>query len=431
MTIGSGYDCNHQQEKCNFSARGLVETDHESFHRNILWDIPATYTPEKTFLTLELSLPKFWYKHNIHLLYDFNKALNCLKKLLEKRLHCRFPNTVNWQVWRLDVCYSWRLPSQQLAQQLLDSLKRIKYPRKIPIIFETTIIFTGATYTFKFYLKHPEFRKNDMKALIKDKVPLELVNEFESKALGVIRCEATLRRKYLTREGIETVSDVMNPSIEFEPDEEFKLLNAHMLEDKDMLRDALRVILFETIEQRNWTPEQAYSICNSDDSSSVKDGEVLTASCQEVEINGREIEYNGGGVIVHKKDTPVTILQFFLNKYLGENRGMSSADQVKAKLLEKYKPSKAARLLGFWLHVQKFDSADAKSLYGKTLFYDAKSDLKAAGVSLVDTPTLVLVDKHFLQTFNFDIPSQYVTNRVDDYRDSASILNLPDANTES
>jgi len=43
---------------------GVAKTDGVSFHRELRWDIPANYEPNCK-LTLEFSVPKYWYGHNI------------------------------------------------------------------------------------------------------------------------------------------------------------------------------------------------------------------------------------------------------------------------------------------------------------------------------------------------------------------------------
>ena len=68
---------------------GLANADQNSFHREIKWDVPYHYSEEGTFLTVELSLPKLYYGHNIHLLYNFVAALEVLKTMLEKHFGFR------------------------------------------------------------------------------------------------------------------------------------------------------------------------------------------------------------------------------------------------------------------------------------------------------------------------------------------------------
>jgi hypothetical protein len=104
---------------------------------------------------------------------------------------------------------------------------------------------------------------------------------------------------------------------------------------------------------------------------------------------------------------------------------MQTVDEVEAKLASVYKPVKATRLTGLWLYVQKFGTAKAKATLGDRPYYRAKADLKKAGVSLVEPPSNVIhVDRDFFQNFRFEVPSRFVTNRVDNFRNSENLLNL-------
>lgn len=72
----------------------------------------------------------------------------------------------------------------------------------------------------------------------------------------------------------------------------------------------------------------------------------------------------------------------WIKRFASETEAENSHDEAKVKLFEKYKRSKAARLLGFWLHVHLIGIDAAKKSYGKSSFYAAQADLKAAGVDL-------------------------------------------------
>ena len=202
--------------------KGLAELDQHSYHRHIYFDFPELYTPDYTYLVFEFSIPKFWYGHNISLLYDFLTALQEFKRLIEKQfgLHTkrksdRLPDVLSWLVSRVDICYAWQFPSQSICHQYLDSLKRLRYPRLKPIPYPTSLMFLGTTYSLKFYEKLPEFIQHDAKELKKNKANPDYIDYLKKKADGVLRVEATLRHRYLTRIGIETVADLVNPIIEF------------------------------------------------------------------------------------------------------------------------------------------------------------------------------------------------------------------------
>ncbi|WP_029630625.1 phage/plasmid replication domain-containing protein [[Scytonema hofmanni] UTEX B 1581] len=407
--------------------RGLAFMDQHSFHRDIRWDVSPTYIPEETFLTLELSVPKFWYGHNIHLLYDFAEALAQLKKILDKQLHCRFSDAMTWKVLRVDCCYAWRCPSQKIAQQILDSLKRLHFPRKKPIIYPESILFAGATYSVKFYLKYPEFLQHDRKILLKDKASLEWINYLEELSKGVLRYEATLRRQYLKTKNINTVFDLTNASIKLEWSQEFIELNDHITEDNpEALSACMMIIIGYTNRQKyNLSIEEIHQRILDNNPHPLNDGDVYYAPPQTLIIEpGDELVHKGGGFTIRKVDNPTSILQYFLKRFLGENRGMQEADEVKLKLYQKYKRDKAHRLYATWLAVQRDGSQGLKEDIGDRSFYRIKADLKAAGCSFVEPPKVTTLDDKFIKSFTLDVPSNYATNQVDDFRDSSNVINI-------
>jgi hypothetical protein len=408
---------------------GLAETDQNSYHREIRWDIPTNYLPphgklvdgefieaDRTFLTLELSLPKLSYGHNIHLLYDFIDAIRKLKKLLEKQFNlqtkAKLADIGQWQVWRVDCCYAWRMPNQQVAQQILDSLKHLHYPRKKPTIYPTAIVFTGRTYSVKFYLKLPEFKNHDLKALLKAKANLEWINHLEQKADGVLRYEATLRRQYLQKQDINTVADLMRPVVQFEMD--FDIGD----QSPQFLFEAIMTVYLQSSEippSTNWLDQ-------------LKDGDYFALpSGAEIcnEDTGQTVyTHLGGGMTFQERDNPTAILQYFLEKFVGEH-GMQKADEIEARLMAVYKTDRVARLVSFWLYVQRFGTEKAKDIFGRNYYYRARADLKKAGVSLIEaTDSVVTINADFFRDFKLKIPSQHVTNRFDDFGDHDNVLNF-------
>jgi Phage replication protein CRI len=440
--------------------RGLAELDKYSYHREIFWDIPDSYRVNNTFLVLEFSLPKYWYGHNIDLLYDIITVLNELKKLFEKQLHCKFSKVETWLIFRVDCCYAWKCPTQLIAQQVLDSLKHLSYPRKKPKIYPESIMFTGRTYSLKFYLKLPEFQTHDKKALLKGKANSDWINFLEQKASGILRCEATLRRQYLKTKNILVVGDLINSNLSIKLDEVFRENNPSIISqfsDKSALfLDVIDCILIhdfckrsnisvrefekitfdqylETLRLRNTTNHDDFNGYINYVRSTVRNTAIarlvddnvykLEISNQEIHFYNINLSHNGGGLIIEKQSNPMTILNYFLKKFLGSNPSMQEADKIKTILLEKYKPVKAARLVGFWLYIQRFGSDEAKVIYGRDSYYKSKRELKEAGVSLIEPPKDL--DNKFLDSFKFEIPSSYVVNQVDNFRDSSNIINLP------
>lgn len=419
--------------------RGLAKLDSPSFHREVFWDVPDSYIVGETFLTIELSVPKFWYGTNIHLLYSFVEALSELKKILEKILRCRFVDVLQWQVFRVDVCYAWRCPDQRTAQMLLDALKHLHYPRKRPVIYPTAIMFTGGTYSLKFYLKLPEFLHHDRKALLKSKASLEWVEHLEQKATGVLRCEATLRRKYLKRRGILTIKELAVPTMWFEPTVEFSELNHHVLESKELFDTLVASIildddLYESLEEtfNSISNKELFETDIINNSLQIlEDGELISSPPAVITTTKSELKYNGGSLVVRKEPSSVELLNYFITKFLGESRIMQTADEVQAALLEKYKPLKAAQLASVWLYVNRFGTNKAKELFGKNYYYRARRAMKEAGVSFVEPPKTTAKNVLFLRDFDFKVPSPYVTNAVDDFRDSDNVLNLHMEKVES
>lgn len=395
--------------------KGLANVDGKSFHRQLKWDIPTDYGPDCK-LFIEFSVPKYWYGQNIRLLYDFLKALQHLRGTLNRQFNLkgknRLPEVETWHVSRVDVCYAWKFPNQRLAQRYLDSLKHLHFPRKRPTIYPTAILFAGSTYSLKFYLKLPEFKSHDRKELLKSNASLEWINYCESIADGVLRFEATLRGKYLKRQNIDTVGDLLNPV------ELFEWVDGTIPNTKEEQALALFVMSSHYLEQ-----------CKNDDKEShpLHDGLVLTAPATKVDFNGHILNYEGGTAIFRERDRPTSVLQYLITKFIGENSGMQRVDEIQAKLSESYKPVKAARLMSFWLYVQRFGSERAREDFGHNSYYVSKRDLKKAGISLIEPPSgnnITILDRDFMQNFKLEVPSENVTNKVDDFRDSENVLNF-------
>jgi len=72
-----------------------------------------------------LSLPKFKYFSNIHLLNDYLPALQDLKKYLNNAFKFNFIDVDFWQVMRLDLCQSYDLKSDLLVKTTLSALNKV------------------------------------------------------------------------------------------------------------------------------------------------------------------------------------------------------------------------------------------------------------------------------------------------------------------
>ena len=403
---------------------GVAKTDGESFHRELRWDIPSNYEPDCK-LSLEFSVPKYWYGHNVRLLYDFVAALRHLKEGLETQFklktRAKLPDVMTWQVFRVDVCYNWQFPTQQACHQFLESLKRLRFPQKKPIIYPTAIMFAGVTYSLKFYEKLPEFRNHDLKEMLKAKADLSWVNHCEELAEGVLRVEATLRRKYLKRQNIHTVNDLTR-SIQ-----EYEWIEGDMPESED---EQLVTIFVATALKLQEKGVDLNELVNGNRSSTtpIENGMEFPVPSFELDFNG--VLYRRADpttLTVRRRDNLVAILQYLLTKFVGVEAGMQTVDEIQLKLMEVYKPVKAGRLVSIWLYVQRFSSAEAREIFGRQSFDYSKREMKKAGVSLIEPPnakSITVIERDFFQNFKLEVPSEHVTNKVDDFRNGGNILNF-------
>lgn len=399
--------------------KNLIETDGESFHRQLRFDFDATWTP-RSRLILEFSIPKFWYGHNIHLLYDWIAALRLLKSMLEKQFKLTRMKLIpveDWDLLRADFCYAWRFPSQKLAQAYLDSLKAITFPWKEPVIRSTSISFPGSSYTVKIYLKRPEFFTHDRKELLKSNASLEWITHLENLADAVLRFEVSARKRWLKRNNIQTVGDISHN-------------DAHIVFDRLNPNQTLQDAYVGFLGVMQSLGDQGVEILDGDFSSIdsgqsfMPEAEIFQAYSEDGELAKYEIK-NPVGFKIFKHGTALEIVIKMLKKFVGEGT-MLSDHQVQEKLLDVYTSQKAARLTAFWVYIQRFGLDKAKETFGKNSYYSARSDLKKAGIDLIERPdNIIFLDDEFLGRFKLKAPSIDVTNAHDDFRDSGNILNLP------
>lgn len=406
--------------------RGLAETDRESFHREIAWDVSGEWKDtEEVYIIVELSLPKLWQGHNIDLLHDAEAGLNKLRDTLNHSLEFkgreRLPAIRKWRIKRLDLCYAWKLPSQSIAQSLLDSLKVIKFPWKQPVIRQPSITFVGgkhSTYSAKFYLKLPEFKAHDRKEMIKRKWNLEYINHLERKAEGVLRFEVTCRWQWLKVNGLTTVKELLEPIKAIEWDE--SITNSDM--DETQLRIASAMLLIYKLPPQN-LPIKGQEFATIINDYCANNGEYFSLPPGRIRFGAVEFDYPGGGFKVRFTSKIESFLRGFLVKFVGENPSFGPAARVQQKLLEKYKPNIAANLTAFFLFVQKFGSNAAKELYGRQAFDYKKRQLKAAGVTLLEQKESVILAKDFFSSFSLGIPSDHVVNSHDNFGGQDNLLN--------
>ncbi len=407
--------------------KGLAETDQDSYHRNILWDVPETYHNDETCLTVELSLPKLYYGDNIRLLHEPIKAIELLNTFLNQQFKFRGKQRLchfdQWRIRRLDCCYCWKFPTEELARAFLDSLKKIdRFPYKKPTIRDTSISFTSgksATYSAKFYLKLPEFKAHDEKEMRKAKRAESDIEFRKCLATGILRFEVTLRAKWLQRNEINTLKDVLYPTWRVIFDDELVKASLPFFNQKTSLAFLMQHHLSNASEK--WQDIKDLPI-----ESYFHDGLYVSAP-EGIYTNGHLVyDHPGGGFTVEAtQNRPERILQQMLEMFIGKDARMAIPDQVREKLLSHYKPVTAANLTAFWLYVQKFGSDEAKRIYGDRAYYYKKGQLRKAGVGLLERKdNTLLVGKDFFTNFALSIPSEHVGNQTDDFRDSQNLLNL-------
>lgn len=159
------------------------------------------YNSNTDRLYLEFSIAKYYYNHNVYLLYssDIDLGINKFFDFLRSRLP-NIPPLNTWILDRLDVCYSWKFHDQETAEKLCRVLQSLQYPRQKVYRYESSVLFVGSSYSSKFYLKKPEFYKHDFPYIVQ--YDPDQAHKILSIADGVLRFEVTIRKKYLKSYGL-------------------------------------------------------------------------------------------------------------------------------------------------------------------------------------------------------------------------------------
>jgi II/X family phage/plasmid replication protein len=185
----------HEYTKKNKSTGNLDYIYHKneiivgSFNRDL------NFTLKDTSVDIELSLPKYWYGHNVLLLYpsQLPEVINDLYQEFVSYFG-DFTHYDKWRITRVDICYAWKFENQDQADQALSILRLLCYPQKKTMQYENGISFSGRYLTLKAYLKQPEIRKNDYPKLHKKRMD-ELADEAFDLSNGVLRFEVGLREE--------------------------------------------------------------------------------------------------------------------------------------------------------------------------------------------------------------------------------------------
>jgi II/X family phage/plasmid replication protein len=146
---------------------------------------------------VEFSLPKYKYGNNVEMLRPIKvvEVLESFHNELCKSIEKTLPPVSEWIVCRLDISYNWTLESKEKCQSLMNFIQRIDFPRKKPIHYDTSVMYKGTAYSIKFYLKGPEFLKNDFKAFAE--IDEEKAHQLANWAHKILRFEVEFRKGYL------------------------------------------------------------------------------------------------------------------------------------------------------------------------------------------------------------------------------------------
>lgn len=146
---------------------------------------------------VEFSLPKQKQNNNVEMIRasDIPEILESFRKQLCEHLKETLPPLSSWLVYRLDLCYNWTFETKEKCQSLMNFIQRIDYPRKKKYRYDTAVMYKGAAYTVKFYLKGAEFFKHDFKVLRKQDG--DNAHELLSWAHKVLRFEVEFKKGYL------------------------------------------------------------------------------------------------------------------------------------------------------------------------------------------------------------------------------------------
>lgn len=162
------------------------------------YEIKTYARMEQDDMFIEFSLPKYFFGHNVYMFYpsDLKLVLNEVKGKLEAYFEITLPEITSWTFQRIDICYAFKLPTQEEARHLLLLLHPYSFPRKEKVIFHSGIEFRGTTFKLKYYLKHDELLSNKEYKRLKKNYPNKA--EFLSKlSEGVLRFEISLFKKHL------------------------------------------------------------------------------------------------------------------------------------------------------------------------------------------------------------------------------------------
>lgn len=198
-----------------FSHYSVINYDQQLLYGESAYAVRFTASDYRVIprANLEFSVPKYQWGHNIFLFYpiDLPLILEGIRMQFLDQYELELPETDTWKVMKLDLCYTWKLPSQELAETILESIKKLDFPRKETVVYQTSVIYRGSSYSFKFYLKYNEFIAKDYKD-IKQYTPnkAEYLKELSKGCLRVELSARSSKVKTMFRKTKVTYKDLLD-----------------------------------------------------------------------------------------------------------------------------------------------------------------------------------------------------------------------------
>jgi len=198
-TGGILYQLTTGQLEGSFDSRISVRVEREEWTKD---DDSNSAVPfrvvSEPYIYIEGSVHKALMGHNVFGgPTDFRKSCKFLIGLVSKLINMLLPSVDRWFVKRVDVSEIYNLGSFDACQEWFRGFVLSEFPRRQVTRYGTTGIYApGSTTCVKFYHKGPEFGKHDRKRL-KRYWDAQKVDELQSFANGIIRCEIEIKSKKL------------------------------------------------------------------------------------------------------------------------------------------------------------------------------------------------------------------------------------------
>lgn len=174
------------------------------------YDLAYCINTEKDFMEFNFSIPKYKYATNVFQFINehdtsasgqYNMLMMFLSDFLKRTL-LQTPKMADVEINRIDLCYNQFFGSKEDALTYLEEQKKLlsRYARSSGNnrhSFDTSLVYVTRRYSFKIYHKGTEFRKHDMKQLMRSNPLKHDISFLEKTADRILRYELTVRSSYL------------------------------------------------------------------------------------------------------------------------------------------------------------------------------------------------------------------------------------------